>query len=159
MIMHDDTFGQVGLCRTHGWLGRLVSRITGSPWTHSVVGLGDGYNVSAEPGGVAIHTDEYWPDLQWTNLPMTEVQKIKCVAFALSCEGVPYAWGDDTLIGISKILHIRLPKFLLRHIASERRLQCSELCDLSLRAAGVNVFPDDDPGVIYPGMYAHLLEK
>lgn len=153
-----DTLGQVGLCATHGRFGALIRTVTRSPYNHTVIGLGDGYNVSAEPGGVALHTDGYWPGIVYSRFQYTAAQAGAVVRYALAREGTPYAWGDDILIGLTLLLHEHMPAVLLRHLASDGHLQCSELCDLALRAGGMRLF-DTPAGAVYPGMYAPIFQE
>lgn len=148
--------GEVGLCSTHGARGRLVQWVTRSKYSHVVISIGGGYNVSAVPGGVAIHTDAFWEKIAWSQFGLSNPQQTQALTYLLAPlgqEGKPYAWMDDFLIGITLLMHGHAPGFILRRLSSDGTWQCAELADAVLRVMGINLFPDRPTSAIYPGSF------
>jgi hypothetical protein len=69
----------------------------------------------------------------------------------------PYAYVDDALIALERMFRFRFPDWLRQRFADDGQLQCAQLCDNALAAAGVNVFKDGRiVGDVYPGSYELL---
>lgn len=126
---------------------------------HAVLYIGNGEMVQAEPKGATIdpcHPARY----VWSTMPLTPRERAAICAAGCSYEGKRYNWLDDLALGLARRFGWRLPGFVLRHVESDRTMQCAQLVDAAYRAAGVRLFDDGRvPGAVTPGDLYDLIES
>jgi len=67
--------------------------------------------------------------------------------------GVTYSYADDLLIGIDQLTPGNLPTTWYDALTNGRSWCCSALADAYLHRAGIDLFPGQPVGAIYPGSY------
>jgi hypothetical protein len=158
--------GQIGLCWTKGWAGRLIRFVTRSHFNHAIIAISETECVGAEPGGVRVRPITDYPNVVWsrfpvnTSIPPTWPDKAAAiVAFTNSTIGARYNYFDDVVIGLGLILRVHTPNWMLRILADPHSWQCAALCDAAYTAAGIHLFKDQRPfGAVYPGSYTPLFK-
>lgn len=149
--------GQIGICRSEHWFSRIVQIVTGSHWGHVIVAVSNDRCVSAEPGGARYRPISHYADneeLVWSQLDLTIEQRRIIQRWAINHIRTPYNWLDYYAIGIAMITKSATPGWLRRWLTSTDSLQCAQLADQALQAAGIHLFKDDRvPGAIYPGSF------
>lgn len=154
--------GQIGLVHAYGWFARTVSIFEGgSPVTHCVLALDDGYCIGAEPGGARIRNIAEIDDVVWSGFTFTTAQEDNLVSIGRSLSGTPYSYMGDLTIGLSLLLgDKRMPQWLQRGVRSEGHLQCAQLVDDVYTRAGIHLFNDGRiPGAVYPASYVPLFHR
>lgn len=152
--------GVYGCVRTRGLVPLLIRAVTGSPYDHAFVVIGDGRIVEAEPGGVRIRDiTEYAGYRMILNAaePMTDAQRAQVTVFAADLRGERYNWGADTVDGLAA-LGIRW-RILGRLARARRSVMCSELVAEAGRSAGLDwLCGQADPSQVVPGMLAKRID-
>lgn len=152
-----DDLAQIGLVRTRGftsWMTRLVTR---SHWNHCVTRVSEHKVVSAQPTGVEILPVEQFPDVVWSQFPLTKAQANKIIAYSLLQVGKPYGTLTYIAIGIALLLRIHTPDWLERRLTDGKSFICSQLADMAYQAAGIHLFRDErPPGAVTPAALAGL---
>jgi hypothetical protein len=154
--------GQIGVVHSTDWFARIISLFEGgSPATHCILALEDGYCIGAEPGGARIRNISSFPDVAWSAFPLTPDQTHDIVAFGRSLEGTPYDYIGDAWIGLSLLLGERhVPKWMERQLAGTDRLQCAQLVDYVYLTCGIHLFRDGRvPGAVYPASFIPMFQK
>lgn len=156
--MGVDVTGQVGLIRSDGhWKGQIVALVSKSQFCHMVVAISETHCVSAEPGGARVRPMSFYPEIVWSRFPMRASQRRRAVRYALSRVGAPYGWFDYLAAGVAMLTRTQTPEWLRSYIADDNRLLCSQLCDLTLQAAGIHVFFDERPaGAVIPASFGKV---
>lgn len=149
-----DLGGQIGLVHTHGLPARIIQVVTASHWNHAVVRINATLCVSAEPGGVRVRKIADFPEVVWSDFPLTRIQRGKIRAFTVKQLGKPYNWRDDILIGLGLLFRSDSPHWMLRELSEESSWQCAQLADAALEHAGNPIFDDNRPnGAVYPASF------
>lgn len=86
-----DLTGRIGLVSggTDWWARRIVE-FTHSPYHHVVIGLDNGYCVSAEPDGVRELPQAHYPDIHWLDPIGTLEQQHEAAWHAIQMIDQPY---------------------------------------------------------------------
>lgn len=157
--------GTIILARIEGLKGkvvRLLQALNGdaSPWTH-VAMMADNDNLfEAQPGGARLTPWTEYEGRPTVEIPLalTDDQRLDLVLEAKRRVGTPYNW--DTYLYLAAY-RLRLPlvtSLLLRRVARERKLICSQAVDDIFRACGIQLFNDKRlPYDVTPGDFARLL--
>ncbi|BCT75603.1 hypothetical protein SCMU_14450 [Sinomonas cyclohexanicum] len=154
--MGDPLPGQVAVIPAHRapvpW---LIAAATGSHSYHMVCAIGGGRVVSAEPGGVRFRLVSEWPTAVWSQYPLSGLAGQRAADFAVAQVGKPYAFADDALIGVERLLRFRFPGWVRRAYEADGQWQCAQLATATLLAGGVDPFPGDRDklGDVAPGDY------
>ncbi|MFB9641519.1 hypothetical protein [Agromyces lapidis] len=131
--------------------------MTGSYWGHVVVAVSNDRCVSAEPGGVRYRPISYYADneeIVWSRFELTPAQRKTIQRWAVNHVRTKYNWADYYAIGFAMITKSATPARLRRWLSSTDSLQCAQLADQALQAAGIHLFKDDRvPGAVYPGSF------
>ena len=155
----SELTGQIGLCYTTGFWGRVIRAVTRSHYNHAVIAISETLCAGAEPGGVRIRSITEFPDIVWSKFPLTLPQQVKVVLFTKSQLGVRYNYADDLFIGIALLTRERTPAWIERALSDPDSWQCAQLADAALQRAGVHVFRDDRPfGAVYPGSFVPVFQ-
>jgi len=148
--------GDIGLVRIGGLLGFFVmlgQALSGdaSRYTHCYVVLDDGTVMAGQPGGARRdNLSIYENKAAYLQMDLTDEQRSNIVEIAKSLEGTPYGWLNYLAIGLARF-NIK-PQWLIKYISSNKRLICSQLCDLVYEKAGIQLFNDGRPeGLVTPG--------
>lgn len=164
--MDPALIGQVAIVPgADNLVGWLICRITGSHSRHMFVITGpqpgqdpslDCVSADAELDAKQVRqrrlTD--FPTAIISKFDLTPAQRADVVAYALAQVGKPYAYLDDALIALERIGRFRFPACIRERFAYDGQLQCAQLCDFALNAAGVHVFDDDRLiGDVFPGSF------
>lgn len=150
-----DLVGQVAVIPgAHGIVPYLICKVTGSHCYHMIVCTGENECASADSDGVNLHPLTDWPNAVWSEFNLTGPQKAAVVAYCRNHVGTPYAYLDDALICLERVFRFRFPDWIRQRFADDGQLQCAQLADNALAAAGVNVFEDGRMiGDVFPGSY------
>jgi uncharacterized protein YycO len=160
--------GTIGLVPVAGEVGRLIRLgqwLAEEPvwrwwvfdptlpdYQHSVVYLGDGKIIEAEPGGARVMPVTEYPEVYWCTAiagMFTEEQLAGVADMAHTFEGVKYSFLDYLALATHR-LHIPAPG-LKRYIASTGHMICSQLCDAAYRLKGFTILPGNPwPGYVMP---------
>lgn len=146
-----------------GGLVRLLQAIIGdySIYTHCGIVLEHGDIVEAMPEGARVRDlTEYKndPRIVFSNFDLTDKQRNDICAAALSYVGVGYSWADYLYMALN---HWGLKsKWIKRHIATSRKMICSQLVTQCYTDAGIDLFTDGrTPEDVTPGDLANLFLK
>jgi hypothetical protein len=149
--------GQVGLIPGSSNIIQYgICKVTRSHVAHTILDIGGGECISAEPGGAKIRPLTDFPTAIWSSYAITPQQATVAAAWGRAQEGVPYNFFDDAVIGIEEAFGIRLPKWVEDGAWNRTSLECAQLADQALQAAGFQAFDDGrHPGRVYPGSFEH----
>jgi hypothetical protein len=153
--------GEIGLVHSKGRSPYVIRLVTGSHWSHVIVAINQAQCVSAEPGGAVVRPISEYPDAVWSHLDLTNQQRQIIAYWALmqAQARTGYSWPAYYAAGAAALLKRFAPAWLDRIVGRTDKLICSQLADLALQAAGVNLFQDDRPrGAVTPasfGRYFH----
>jgi hypothetical protein len=153
--------GQIGLVHNTDPSAKVISLFEGgSPITHCVIGLDDGYCIGAEPRGARIRNVWEHDVVAWSAFPLTQSEQRFIVEFARELSGVPYDYLGVWLIGLALLVgEDNAPKWLQRDTESVDRLQCAQLVDYVYTEAGIHLLHDRVPGAVYPSSYVPLFQQ
>lgn len=141
--------GQIGLVRhSRGWVGEVVEWATDSTSHHVVVAIDDTFCVSADLPNVVVRAHREFHSLEWSRFDLTEEQRTRIVASALSMVGRPYNVPAIILLLLSRLTRVPIPRFAVRWLERRPEVDCSQLCDIALSAAGIDLFPHDSSLVV-----------
>jgi hypothetical protein len=109
-----------------------------------------GYTMGAYPGGARLVP--FTPGGKgwlWSHFDLTQEQRDKIVAAALSCKGIPYSAADYFALAAHR-LHVPVPG-LKDYIADSGHMICSQLVDWCYQQAPLQLFSDGRwPGYVTP---------
>lgn len=147
--------GQVGLCLDGDtFWSRSIERITQSRAHHVVVAYSETMCISAQPGGARLRPVTDFQNAVWSRFELTDYQRQEIRSMAYQYRNTPYNYAGFALIGAEFHLRRQIPGWLARAVSRTQRMECAQLADLMLSAAGVSVFNDGrEPGMIYPGSW------
>jgi hypothetical protein len=149
--------GQVAVIPgAHSFVTWAICKITGSHCGHMIICVSDTECVSADAdaGEVRVHPLTDYPSAIWSKFDLTTGQAGASASYALSQVGKPYAYLDDALIGIERVLRFRFPTWVRQRFQDDGQWQCAQLADACLAAANLNVFKDGRMiGDVFPGSY------
>lgn len=160
--MKEIKAGSIGLTRISGITGFFVmlgQALSGdaSRYTHCYVVLDDGTVMAGQPGGA--HKDNlslYASQAAYLQMDLTDEQRQNIVTIAKSLEGTPYGWFNYLAIGLARF-NIK-PKWLLKYIASNKTMICSQFADVVYERAGIQLFNDGRlEGLVTPGDLANWI--
>lgn len=147
--------GDIGLVRIGGLLGWWVAlgqHLAGDScrYTHTFIVLDDNTVLAAQPGGARIDPLNKQGKAVYLQLDLTDQQRADIVLEARVLEGLPYGWLNYLAIALARF-NIR-PGWLVKYIASNKSMICSQLSDEVYRRAGIQLFDDGRlPGYVTPG--------
>lgn len=149
--------GQVGLIPGSSNLVQyVICKATHSHVAHVVMDIGGGECISAEPGGARIRRLEDYPTAIWSSYDLTPAQAQAAAAWGRDRVGTPYNWLDDAVIGVEQAFGLRLPTWVEDGAWNGSTLECAQLADQALNAAGYQAFTDGRrPNRVYPGSFEH----
>ena len=151
--------GQIGLCWTTGFWGRVIRKVTKSHYNHTVIRISETECIGAEPGGVRVRDITEFPEVVWSQFPLTRTEQNRIVTFAKTQLGVRYNYADDLFIGIALLSREHTPDWISRVLSDPDSWQCAQLADAALQRAGVHVFTDNRPyGAVYPGSFVPVFQ-
>jgi cell wall-associated NlpC family hydrolase len=156
MTTYEPQVGDYGVVKTGGFFGMLIRIGTTSRWNHSVIYIGDGKVVSADPTGVKINPVSDYAHIAWNQHEALDGnQRQQIAAFAKAAVGSPYSF--ITIFGlVIRILGLKvLGKFLIAKLAQGTGYICSELVAECYRKAGVPLGEEDY--LVVPGDLAERL--
>lgn len=149
--MSEPQLGDYGVTKTGGWGARLIRFGTRSSVNHAFLYVGHGTIIEAEPGkkGAQFAAYDKYPDAIWSNIPLTDLQRVTIAVQGMQKQGVRYNWLDIAAITLD-ILGIRFA-IVNKRISKMNMLICSQLVDLSYEEADVHLFTDGRlPGEVTP---------
>lgn len=153
--------GQVGIV-THGttFWPRLIERVTNSAAHHVVVATSETMCVGAQPGGARYRPITDFQNIIWSRFHLTETQRTLIGFYSRSLINQPYNYAAFLLIGAQLATGTSIPAWVQRAVSTTRRMECAQLADTVLTAAGVQVFDDGrEPGIVYPGSWEQLFTR
>lgn len=152
-----DLTGQIGL-RQHAKITSpvpwLIERITGTNTHHTVICVDNEWCVSAEPrSGVTWRRINEYPSLVTTEFQYAPGHAKAVADAAATMIGTKYNYLALVVIALSCLLHRHTPERIAAWISNNKRLDCSQACDQAiLTGTGKRLF-DQQPGLIYPGLF------
>lgn len=159
----DPQCGDFGLVRISGFTGvcvgagqRLVG--SGSYFTHAFIVGPNGDAIAAQPGG-AVRTSLTEAlggrtRVAYSNFDLTDVERRTIWNTAAASVGTPYSFMDYLAIaGIRWFDNYRLENY----VADTKHMICSQLVDQCYHNAGIELFPNRQPGDVAPGDLARLI--
>lgn len=152
--------GQIGLLSgPRKFWPIVISVITRSSAYHSVVDVGGGECVSAEPGGVKLRPVTDFPHASWSKFPLTRRRRLLIAGWARAQVGLPYNYMADLIIGVALVTHHRPPRWADKYLRGNGRWECAGLAEAALMRAGIRIFRDGSPyGVVFPGAYLSIFK-
>lgn len=153
--------GQVGLCLdgTTFW-SSTVEHVTQSRAHHVVVAYSETMCISAQPGGARLRPITDFPNAVWSRFELTDAQRDMIRALAYQYRNTPYNYAGFVLIGAQVAAGRPVPDWLARAVSRSQRMECAQLADMLLSAAGVSVFDDGrEPGLMFPGEWERKFDE
>lgn len=151
--------GQVGLVRhSKSWIGRTVEWATDSTSHHVVVAIGPDLCVSADLPRVIVRPHSEFHSLEWSDFDLTDEQRERVVASALSMVGRPYNVAAIILLLLSKLFSVPIPRFAVAWLERRPELDCSQLAHIAMRAGGLELFPHD-ASLTVPAHYEQIFQE
>jgi cell wall-associated NlpC family hydrolase len=130
-------------------------------YDHAEIYMGNGQTMGAYPGGAAfVPLPQDQSGWLWStgHVTLTDQERIRVVAYAAACKGVPYSALDYFAIAAHR-LHIPAP-LLKDYVASTEHMICSQLVDFCYMKAGVHLFNDGRwPGYVTPANLAAVINN
>lgn len=151
--------GEIGLVHSKGRTPWMIRLITGSHWSHVIVGINDRQVVSAEPGGVIVRPVSDYPDAVWSHLDLTHQQRqlIAFWAITYAQARVQYSWLAYYAAGLAALLKGHAPTWLDDLVGRTDKVICSQLADRVLQRVGINLFQDNRPrGAVTPASFGRI---
>jgi len=144
MMTYDPRIGDYGCIKTSGFFGWLIRLGTFSRWNHSIIYVGSGNAVSADPSGVKIDPVTNWHNIAWNqHEELTDEQRQAIVFYASQVVGRPYNFFTIADIAF-RIIGLKIfAKGILNKLAQNRGYICSELVAEAYRKAGVQIAQED----------------
>lgn len=157
----QDTTAQIGLVRTKGFFATLYCLFTGSPVSHTVVGISPTHNIGAEPGGVRVRPNSDFDKIVWSQYDWSTREKYLITRYVRSKLDTPYSYLTVIALGIEVLTHIRTPEWLERYLSTEYAFECSQLAQAALLAAHQDVLDDPYrlPGRTRPDIFVPVFKK
>lgn len=148
--------GQVGLVRNaRSWVGRTVEWATDSTSHHVVIAVNETDCVSADLPKVIVRPHREFHSMEWSGFDLTDEQRERVLASALSMVGRPYNVPAIILLLMSKLSGVPIPRFAVKWLESRPELDCSQLCHIAMEAGGLELFPHD-ASLTVPAHYEQL---
>lgn len=159
--------GDYAVVATHGLAARAIRWGTESFVNHAYVYVGDGWIMEANPGGAALAKLAECDDLTiWSTgrlgMTLNDDQRHRIVMTALSFAGTKYGWLDIIAITLAqrRLGHVVNSRtWWVRRLQSMRSVICSQLVDDAYKAAGADLFPGREPGLVSPGDLLNRLTR
>jgi len=144
MRTYEPRIGDYGCVKTHGFFGWLIRLGTFSRWNHSVIYVGNGEVVSADPTGVKINKVSDYTNVAWNqHEELDDNQRMQITNAALEAVGKPYDFFTIADLAF-RILGLKvLTAGLLGRLARNRGYICSELVAECYRKGGLVVAKED----------------
>jgi hypothetical protein len=155
---YTPRFGDFGVVKTDGIIGRLIRVGTASRWNHAFIYIGEGVIVEANPTGVAISPVTKYPKIAWNqHEKISDNLREKIVDAAFKEVGKPYAFLDITAL-FFRIIGLRFirPNVFWKKLASQESWFCSELVSYCYRTSGITLINKKDD-LVTPGDLAERL--
>ena len=141
---YQPSYGNYGVVKTSGFFGWLIRLGTFSRWNHTVIYVGNGEVVSADPSGVKKESITAWSYMAWNqHEELDDNQRMMITNAALEAIGKPYDFFTIADIAL-RILGLKvLTKGLLSHLAKNKGYICSELVAECYRKGGLVIAKED----------------
>lgn len=153
--------GQVGIVM-HGttFWPKVIERVTNSHSHHVVIAVSETHCVSAQPGGARLRPVSDFHNITWSRFELTDLQRWGIAFYGRAVLNQPYNYASFVLIGLSFMVHTEVPVWLQRAVSTTARMECAQLADSALTAAGVSAFDDGrQPGLVFPGSWEELFKR
>jgi hypothetical protein len=157
MSPYSPRIGEIGLVETSGFFGKLIRVGTQSRWNHSIIYVGNGFIVEANPQGVHLKPVSEHPKVAWSkHIEFTPEQGQIAANYAQTLLGKPYNFFDIAVLAL-RILGLRfLTNGLLTRLGSKSYgYICSELTDECWAKADIPT-PVQDSEIVSPGDQAEF---
>jgi len=157
MRTYDPRIGDYGCVKTHGFFGWLIRLGTFSRWNHSVIYVGNGEVVSADPTGVKINKVTDYDHVAWNqHEELDDAQRLSIVDYARAAVGAPYSFFTIfdialRILGLKIIANTRFAKWL----SQREGYICSELVSECYNKSGLALAKED--WICTPGDLAERL--
>jgi len=144
MRTYEPCIGDYGCVKTHGFFGWLIRLGTFSRWNHSVIYVGNGEVVSADPTGVKINKVSDYTNVAWNqHEELDDNQRMQITNAALEAVGKPYDFFTIADLAF-RILGLKvLTAGLLGRLARNHGYICSELVAECYRKGGLVIAEKD----------------
>ena len=144
MRTYEPCIGDYGCVKTHGFFGWLIRLGTFSRWNHSVIYVGNGEVVSADPTGVKINKVSDYTNVAWNqHEELDDNQRMQIINAALEAVGKPYDFFTIADLAF-RILGLKvLTAGLLGRLARNHGYICSELVAECYRKGGLVIAEKD----------------
>jgi len=144
MRTYEPRIGDYGCVKTHGFFGWLIRLGTFSRWNHSVIYVGNGEVVSADPTGVKINKVSDYTNVAWNqHEELDDNQRMQIANAALEAVGKPYDFFTIADLAF-RILGLKvLTAGLLGRLARNHGYICSELVAECYRKGGLVIAKKD----------------
>lgn len=160
MLQYTGQFALVNAKR--GFVPWAIKFITNSPVNHVIQGINETQVLSCEPGGAVIRDRTDFPDAQWSHFDLPDEHLEEIAKFWSDRVGIAYGFFTDAAIGIARIFHTRIPRWIENYISSDYVYECAEMAWAGYRAAGHDLSEDVGQdllaGEVYPGTYVPLFK-
>lgn len=159
--MHPH-YGQIGLVYGPETIfQQVISRVTGSPIYHVVIGVSSSQCVSPGPDGVTIESTTDYPGILWSKYQHTQEQADSIVDYALSTVGRPYNWLNNASIALEFVTKRYFGPKWQKIIENPAKYHCAQLAYDALTIGGkIPVFDGKrPPGGVYPALFTKEFDK
>lgn len=159
------TPGDYFVVATNGFAARVIRWATKSPVNHAgiyigPVGGGTPLIVEADPHGARVNDVSTYGTAIWSDLPLTDDERARIVAWAKASIGTKYNWIDIVCLALELVFRWKVPSAVLWRVSSPKTLICSQLVDLAYRGAGVHLFSDGrPPGAVTPESLYKVIQE
>lgn len=157
MTTYEPRIGEIGLVKTTGFFGNLIRVGTQSRWNHSIIYVGNGMIIEANPQGVQLKPLSEHPVVAWSkHIDFTPEQGQAAADYAQTLLGKPYNFFDIAVLAL-RILGLRfLTNGLLTKLGSESYgYICSELTTEAWVKSGIPA-PAGPVEIVSPGDQAEF---
>ena len=167
MTLTSHTVGDFGLVAMSGGIGllvRIAQWLNGNGfinYQHAFLYVGEGRVIQAKPGGAVMSSVDTFTHVYWSTgtITLTQTQRALVAATAQKYVGTPYSFLDYLALAAHR-LHLPGSRLLKHHVASSKRMICSQLVDQIHFDIGSHLFNDGRwPGYVDPLDLWHLISS
>lgn len=151
MSDYQPRIGEIGLVSTRGFIGFLIQLGTFSKLNHAFIYEGNNTIIEATPLlGVKRSPVNTYQNIVWSrHVDFTPEQGLSIATEAGKHVGAKYFYGDFGILA-ARILHLPLPKFMLKRLATSKKYICSQLAAHCWRSAGLSIVPEKPEYFVTP---------
>jgi hypothetical protein len=150
--------GQIGL-RRHG-AGIIAKGIEWATYSHThhvIVAISETQCVSAEPGGARIRDITDYPSVDWSDFPLTDLERANIVFHArgYADNRTPYNYAIYPPLLFQRLTGHKVDGWVAEWLSKRPNENCSQLCGDVYTAAGIHLFAEISE-IVTPGDFERL---